>query len=128
MTKLLFLKLKMIFFFFKGWVLECVFMLSVCLTVMVIYKYWWIRVPTRTIWIYIYIFVLISWLFFFFPNISFISSSWQTGLVVGNPAHGRGVETRWSLGSFSTQAVLRFCDFLTWMYRRFFSPPCTLPA
>lgn len=42
-------KIKNDFFFFKGWVLECVFMLSVCLTVMVIYKYWWIRVPTRTI-------------------------------------------------------------------------------
>ena len=30
----------------------------------------------------------------------------QRGLVVGDPAHGRGVETRWSLWSFSTQAIL----------------------
>ena len=32
--------------------------------------------------------------------------SGQPGLVVGNPAHSRGVETRWSLWSFSTQAIL----------------------
>ena len=32
--------------------------------------------------------------------------SWQPGLVVGDPAHSRGVETRWSLWSFSTQAIL----------------------
>jgi len=28
--------------------------------------------------------------------------SGQPGLVVGDPAHSRGVETRWSLWSFST--------------------------
>jgi len=27
-------------------------------------------------------------------------------LLVGDPAHGRGVETKWSLWSFSTQAIL----------------------
>jgi len=32
-------------------------------------------------------------------------SSGQPDLVVGNPAHGRGVETQWSLWSFSTQAI-----------------------
>ena len=32
------------------------------------------------------------------------------GLVVGDPAHSKGVETRWSLWSFSTQAILWFCD------------------
>ena len=32
--------------------------------------------------------------------------SGQPGLVVGDPAHSRGVETRWSLWSFSTQAIL----------------------
>jgi len=37
--------------------------------------------------------------------------SGQPGLVVGDPAHSRGVETQWSLWSFSTQAVLWFCDF-----------------
>ena len=36
--------------------------------------------------------------------------SGQPGVVVGDPARGRGVETRWSLRSFSTQAVLWFCD------------------
>jgi len=30
----------------------------------------------------------------------------QPGLVVGDPAHSRGFETRWSLRSFSTQAIL----------------------
>ena len=30
------------------------------------------------------------------------------GLVVGNPAHGRGVETKWSIWSFLTQAILWF--------------------
>ena len=30
----------------------------------------------------------------------------QPGLVVGNPTHSRGVETRWSLWSFTTQAIL----------------------
>ena len=37
--------------------------------------------------------------------------SGQPGLVVGNPAHSRGVEIQWSLWSFSTQAILWFCDF-----------------
>ena len=32
--------------------------------------------------------------------------SGQPGLVVGAPAHSRGVETRWSLWSLSTQAIL----------------------
>ena len=32
--------------------------------------------------------------------------SGQPGLVVGNSARGRGAETRWSLWSFSTQAIL----------------------
>ena len=32
--------------------------------------------------------------------------SGQPGLVVGDPVQGRGVETRWSLWSFSTQAIL----------------------
>jgi len=36
--------------------------------------------------------------------------SGQPGLVVGDPAHGKGVETWWSLWSFSTQAILWFCD------------------
>ena len=34
------------------------------------------------------------------------------GLVVSGPAHDRGVETRWSLRSFSTQAILWFYDLL----------------
>ena len=34
--------------------------------------------------------------------------SGQPGLVVGEPAHSRGVETRWSLWSRSTQAIQRF--------------------
>jgi len=32
--------------------------------------------------------------------------SGQPGLVVGDPAHSRGFETRLSLWSFSTQAIL----------------------
>ena len=36
--------------------------------------------------------------------------SMQPGLMVGDPAHGRGIETRWPLRSFSTQAILCFCD------------------
>jgi len=32
--------------------------------------------------------------------------SGQPGLLVGDPAHSRGLETRWSLWSFSTQAIL----------------------
>ena len=36
--------------------------------------------------------------------------SGQPGLVVDNPAHSRGVETRWSLWSFWTQAILWFYD------------------
>jgi len=38
--------------------------------------------------------------------------SGQFGLVVGDPAHSRGVETRWSLWSFSTQAILWFILWL----------------
>ena len=33
--------------------------------------------------------------------------SGQPGLVVGDPAHSRRVGTRWSLWSFSTQAILQ---------------------
>ena len=36
--------------------------------------------------------------------------SGQPGLVVGDPEHSRSVETRWSLRSFSTQAILWFHD------------------
>ena len=36
--------------------------------------------------------------------------SGQPGLEVGNPAHSRGVETRWSLWSFSIQTILWLCD------------------
>ena len=36
--------------------------------------------------------------------------SGQQGLVVLNPARGRGVETRWSLRSFSAHAILWFYD------------------
>ena len=35
----------------------------------------------------------------------------QPGLLVGNPVDlAGGVETLWSLGSFSTQAILSLCD------------------
>jgi len=36
--------------------------------------------------------------------------SGQPGLVVGYPAHRRGVETKWSLWFFSTQAILWFYE------------------
>ena len=36
--------------------------------------------------------------------------SGQPGLLVGDPAHSRGVETRWSLRSSSTQAILGFYE------------------
>ena len=39
--------------------------------------------------------------------------SGQPGLLVGDPAHSRGVETRWSLWSFSTQTILWFYDSVT---------------
>jgi len=45
--------------------------------------------------------------------IYFCQAGWgsgQPGLVVGDPAHSRGVETGWSWWSFSTQAILWFCD------------------
>ena len=35
---------------------------------------------------------------------------WQPVLVVGDPAHGPEVETRWPLRSFSTQVILWFSD------------------
>ena len=39
------------------------------------------------------------------------SGSAQPGLLVGDPVHlAGGVETPWSLRSFSTQAILSFCD------------------
>ena len=40
-------------------------------------------------------------------------------LVVGNPAHSKGsYQTRWSLWSFSTQAILWFYDSMTWCDKR----------
>ena len=36
--------------------------------------------------------------------------SGQRGLMVGDPAHSRGIEIGWSLWSFSTQAILWFFD------------------
>jgi len=45
----------------------------------------------------------------------------RPGLVVGNPAHSRGVETRWSLWSFSTQDILGFYDS-TLLYERHLLP------
>ena len=55
------------------------------------------------------------------PQLSHLYSQWcstnqagcgsgQPGLVVGNPVHGREVEIRWSLRSFSTQAILWFYE------------------
>ena len=38
--------------------------------------------------------------------------SGQPDLVVGDPTYNRRVETKWSLRSFSTQAILWFCDKL----------------
>jgi len=35
---------------------------------------------------------------------------WAAWSVVGDPAHSRGVETWWSLWTFSIQAILWFCD------------------
>jgi len=43
--------------------------------------------------------------------------SGQPGLVVGDPAHSRGVETRWSLWSFATQAILWFYTELSGVSR-----------
>ena len=41
----------------------------------------------------------------------------QPGLVDGDPAQSRGVETSWSLWSFSTQAILWFYDsMILWFY------------
>ena len=40
--------------------------------------------------------------------------SGQPGLVVGDSAHSRGVETGWSLWSFSTQAILWFYEFVSY--------------
>ena len=57
----------------------------------------------------------------------------QPGLLVGCPAHSSGVETRWSLWSFSTQVILWFYDLLSCrkdvflqFRQRFF--PVTLPS
>ena len=36
--------------------------------------------------------------------------SGQPGLVVGDPAHDKEVETKWSLGSYSSQTILWFYD------------------
>ena len=52
---------------------------------------------------------LVKFCLFFIQGQSGCGSG-QPGLVVGNPAHSRGVETAWSLWSFSTQVVLWFCD------------------
>ena len=38
--------------------------------------------------------------------------SGQPGLLVGDPAHSRGVGTQWALWAFSTQAILGFHDSL----------------
>ena len=38
--------------------------------------------------------------------------SGQPGLVVGDPAHSRGVETQWSLWLFSAQAILWLYDII----------------
>jgi len=49
--------------------------------------------------------------------------SGQPGLVVGDPAQSRGVETRWSLWSFSTQAILGFHgDSMNLHFVPFFTP------
>jgi len=45
----------------------------------------------------------------------------QPDLVVGNTAHSRGVETRWSLWSFSAQAIL-------WFYDCSYLKQCTSPV
>ena len=41
----------------------------------------------------------------------------QSGLAVGNPACSMGVETRWSLWSFSTQAILWFHGSMIWYWQ-----------
>jgi len=46
--------------------------------------------------------------------------SGQPGLVVGNPAHSRVIETRWSLWSFSTQAIL------WWFYKMYYLSPYSM--
>jgi len=43
--------------------------------------------------------------------------SGQPGVVVGDTAYGRGVETRWYLRSFSTQSILWFYhSMILWFY------------
>jgi len=60
--------------------------------------------------------------------------SGQPGLVVGDPAHSGCVETRWSLWSFSTQAILWFYDSMTFticlllLVPRLFIRPFRKPA
>ena len=44
--------------------------------------------------------------------------SGHPGLVAGDPAHNRGVETRWSLRCFSTQAIL----WVLWICERILKP------
>ena len=51
-----------------------------------------------------------DWLFWLSQSQSGCGSG-QPGLVIGNCAHSRGIETRWSLWSFSTQAILWFFVF-----------------
>jgi len=46
------------------------------------------------------------------------SGSGQPGLVVGEPAHGRGVETRWLLWFFSTQSILCFYEIQSVLWRK----------
>jgi len=60
----------------------------------------------------------VCWLFFFliiplgvFKGIWTDEISFLSLLFLFDPAHSRGVESRWSLRSFSTQAVLWFYDF-----------------
>ena len=49
----------------------------------------------------------------------------QPGLVEGVPAHGRGAGTRGSVRSFTTETILRFCDFMIlWFYDSMKQVPC----
>jgi len=45
----------------------------------------------------------------------------QFGLVIGDPAHSRGVENRWSLWCFSTQAILWFHDSMIIIHKILYS-------
>ena len=54
-------------------------------------------------------------------SVLLLCGSGQPGLVVGNPAHGWGVEIIWSLWSFSTQAILRLNDSTMILWRQIMS-------